>query len=165
MRFFKIFMLVAILAIAGIFLLNYQTDNMQKGLYDKDSAINQEGDTHSYRHYDQSEAVDHKLVLRYGTFDGYDTFYHINVTKAGQATIKYDVKVDRGRFKIVLAAPERKLTKIAEGSGAGSKTIKLEPGEYLIKIVGDKATGDIKMSVSTDAGMKTTLDGDYFLAR
>lgn len=167
MRFFKIFILVAILALAGIFLLNYQTDNMQKGVYDKDSVINQESDTQSYRHYDQNDKAlpNYGLDLKFGTFDGCDTFYRLNVSEAGTVTIKYDARVEQGRFKIVVAAPGRKLTKLAEGSGAGSKSIKLAPGDYRVKIVGDNATGSIKMSVLSDKGIQTVLEGDEFLAR
>jgi len=167
MRSFKIIMLVAVLAIAAFFLFNDQRDNMQQGFYDKDSVINQEGDTHSYRHYDQNDKAlpDYGLDLKFGSFDGYDTFYRFDVSQAGQVTVKYNTRVDKGRFKIVMAAPGRKLTKLAEGSGAGSKTLKLEPGDYRVKIVGDNATGSVKMSVSTDNGITTVLEGDEFLAR
>jgi len=164
MRYIRVFVILVLAAIVALFLLNYQTDNTQKKVYNDDSFISQESDSFSYTDYDQS-SEDKALDLKFGTFYGSDTFYNINVSKEGTATVKYDTAVEKGRFKIVLISPERKLTTLAEGSGQGSKEVKLVRGKYVIKLVGDNAAGRVRMSVAVGEGMKVDLEGDSFLAR
>lgn len=153
--------MVAVLAIAALFFLNYQTDKVEKSSYDNNQAISQEWDTHEYRYYDQS-SPDHNLDLKFESFNGYDTFYRINSNQPKKISVKYDTNVDNGRFKIVIVSPQQRLTKIAEGSGQGNKTITLEPGESRIKIVGDNAAGTVKMMIVGGDGIKVILEGDEF---
>ncbi|MGE5391231.1 MAG: hypothetical protein ACM3PE_09240 [Deltaproteobacteria bacterium] len=161
MRVFKIFMLVAVLAIAALFFLNYEKDNLEKSNYDNNKAIGQEWDTHAYSYYDQN-SPNHDLDLKFGSFNGYDTFYRLNASREGTITVKYDSSIDKGRFKIVMVSPDHELSRIAEGSGKGSKEVKLAPGESRIKIVGDKATGTVKMTIGAGEGIKVILEGDDF---
>ncbi len=161
MRVLKIFIIVAVLAIAAIFFLNYETDKGEKSSYDNNMAISQEWDTYEYRYHDQN-SPDHNLALKFGSFNGYDTFYRIDASQRAKVTVKYDSDIDQGRFKIVIISPDQELSKIAEGSGQGSQELELAPGESRVKIVGDKATGTVKITIVGGEAIRITLEGDDF---
>lgn len=82
-----------------------------------------------------------------GTFNGTKLRWNLDSKAGGTITVVYDLNVTKGRFKLVLISPDKNVTTIFEGTGSGSKTLKLEGGINEIKFVGDQAGFSLKIEL------------------
>ncbi len=114
---------------------------IQKNVFDKDDEIIKQGDSYSY--YSRLGTVSENTVnLSFKNFYGAETIFTIQDLEILNIEISYEVS--KGRFKVVLIDPNDEITIIDE-----SAVINLLEGEYRMKIVGDDATGNIDMTISS----------------
>ncbi|MBL4933618.1 hypothetical protein [Clostridium paridis] len=82
-------------------------------------------------------------------------------------TILYNSKFDSGDVRVILVKPDGKVTDIVKNNGDGSINDKIPSGKSVIKIIGVKATGNLKINVplTSDEEIsqlgKFNKDGEY----
>ncbi|MDD7796036.1 hypothetical protein [Clostridium sp. 'White wine YQ'] len=82
-------------------------------------------------------------------------------------TILYNSKFDNGDVRVILVKPDGKVTDIVKNNGDGSINDKIPPGKSVIKIIGVKATGNLKINVTLTSNEeisklgKFDKDGEY----
>ncbi len=114
---------------------------IQKNVFDKEDEIIKQGDSYSY--YSRLGTVSENTAnLNFKNFYGAETIFTIEDVEILNIEISYEVS--KGRFKVVLIDPNDEITIINE-----SIVINLLEGMYRIKIVGDDATGNIDMTISS----------------
>ncbi|WP_346961962.1 hypothetical protein [Clostridium sp.] len=118
-------------------------------IYNNNEKIAQDGDSYSYVGRNESGSKN-EITVKYGKFSGSDTIWNIESEGQSEITIKYDSKVESGDFKGVLINPEKQVENILVGTEEGEKTIKLTEGKYRFKFVGNKAKGEIKISIDSE---------------
>ncbi|MRX82727.1 hypothetical protein [Eggerthella guodeyinii] len=126
----------------------------QKSIYHDDPRIAQGSDTYS--------VVDSRGSLfdrHLGELTGLETWLQLSVPEEGGAfRVDYDVTVQAGDFKIVFV-DDKNVDIVCEGSGVGSRTFTLEPGDYALKAVGTHAGADIELALQASEGV-TAVDPD-----
>lgn len=165
MKGLKLLVLLILIGIVAVLLFksnssitNTVADSKQKAMYDNNSYIAQQGDTYTYMtsigHSEQKDTLD----MTYQRFYGSETIWTLNASKPGEIRIKYDSKVKEGRFKAVLISPSKNVLTIVNANKVGNYKYTLQEGEYRIKIIGDNAYGNIRMKLSTGAGITVSSD-------
>lgn len=126
----------------------------QKSIYHDDPRIAQGSDTYS--------VVDSRGSLfdrHLGELTGLETWLQLSVPEEGGTfRVDYDVTVQAGDFKIVFV-DGKNVDIVCEGSGVGSRTFTLEPGDYALKAVGTHAGADIELALQASEGV-TAVDPD-----
>jgi len=117
-------------------------------IYNNNEKIARDGDSYSYVGRNESGSKN-DINVKYGKFSGSETIWNIESEGECEIAIKYDSKVESGDFKGVLINPEKQVEDILLGTEEGEKTIKLTEGKYRFKFVGNKAKGEIKISIDT----------------
>lgn len=160
-RLFFVIAAAAFIAIIGLYFLDFSDDGKQKEMYDNNNYISQGSDSYTYR--ERVQGPDEKnLDLKFQGFTGSDTIWLVQASQPGQISINYEANVTSGRFKIVVVSPEREVSIVAESPRKGSHSFKLTEGEYRIKMVGEKAQGNIKASLDTGQGIAAELQDHDF---
>lgn len=128
----------------------------QKGMYNDNGKIAQDGDSFSYVNRTGADDPNDKININYYGFYGTDTIWVIESKENGEVTFQYDSTVKSGDFKAVLISPKKEIEDILTGNEKGSKTIKLKDGKYLFKIVGRAAKGKIQISADKNESVTIT---------
>lgn len=143
---------IIIIGAVSFFISNYG-GNYKKNIYGDNSKIITEYDTYSYNRQ-VCNNTDGKLKSKF-RFTGMDTIYKLDSEDGGVASIKYNVNITSGKFKIVLINPNDEITTVIEGTGEGTKDIELSSGESRIKLVGKDAKGEIEIDIDSNDYVKT----------
>ena len=126
----------------------------QKSIYHDDARIARGFDTYS--------VVDSRGSLfdrHLGELTGLETWLQLSVPEEGGTfRVDYDVTVQAGDFKIVFV-DGKNVDVVCEGTGVGSRTFTLEPGDYALKAVGTHAGADIELELQASEGV-TAVDPD-----
>ncbi|MDU4698268.1 MULTISPECIES: hypothetical protein [Paenibacillus] len=131
----------------------------QKQLYDNEAELAQEGDTFTY--VKRASAINNAVTtISFSTFYGMETIWYIHASAEGKVTFLHQQEIDSGRFKMVAIAPDSQVTTLAEGSSEGQMELKVNPGTYRIKFVGNDAKGRVKTEIQADAGIRITTGND-----
>lgn len=130
-----------------------RVSDYQSSIYNDDSKIVKQADSYSFRNRIGSTSND-KTEMRFGTFYGVDSIWSMDAKADDIVNIEYDIKIERGNFKVVLINPDNKVTTIAEGSKSGKEELKLQNGKSRVKVVGNNAKGAIKLSVKGGENVK-----------
>lgn len=126
----------------------------KKRIYGDDELIRSEGDSFSFQ--DRiGETGDSQIELKYSKFTGAQTIWNITVDKQGEIKFEFKSDVDSGKFKGVLIQEKGDITTVFEGSREGSHMVVLPEGKYRFKIVGNNASGEIKIDLVLEKGMKS----------
>ncbi|WP_178023947.1 hypothetical protein [uncultured Paenibacillus sp.] len=125
----------------------------QKQLYDDESELAQEGDTFTYVKR-VGVTNNESSSVSFSSFYGMETIWIIHVSAKGQVTFLNKQEIDGGRFKLVAIGPGRQVTTLAEGNSEGKMEMKVGPGTYRIKFVGNNAKGKVKTEIEADAGIR-----------
>ncbi|GIP49688.1 hypothetical protein D3C76_215650 [compost metagenome] len=125
----------------------------QKQLYDDEAELAQEGDTFTYvkRVGDTSNESN---TVSFSSFYGMETIWFIHASAKGKVNFIHQQEIDGGRFKLVAIGPDREVTTLAEGTSEGKMELKVSPGTYRIKFVGNNAKGRVKTEIQADAGIR-----------
>lgn len=123
-------------------------DGPQGMIYDDNKKIASEGKDFSYALHRQNDGkASYELDINYAGFYGIDTIYQINAADGASMNLKFSSQVNKGKFKLVLIDPNKKVQVVEEGSKNGSKKVDLNNGKYYVRIVGKAASGKINVSV------------------
>jgi hypothetical protein len=121
-------------------------DTGKADIYNDNEKIARDGDSYTYVGRNESGSKN-EVTVKYGKFSGAETIWTIESEGNSEVIIKYDSKVESGDFKGVLINPQKHIEDILVGTESGEKTIKLTEGKYKFKFVGDKAKGEIEISI------------------
>lgn len=127
--------------------MSYNRNTVYGNIYNDNDKISQISENHIYTTASTTKDSDRNLSLKYSGFLGVDAIWSINSKEDGEITLDYDSKVNSGDFKVVLVYPNKDIENILVGADSGSKTIKLSKGEYVLKIVGNNANGNVKLTI------------------
>lgn len=127
---------------------SYNRNAVYNNIYNDNDKIAQLSEDHIYTTASTTKDSDKDLSLKYSGFLGVDAIWSINSKEDGEITLDYDSKVDSGDFKVVLVNPKKEIENILVGTDNGSKTLKLSNGESMLKIVGNNANGNVKLTIS-----------------
>lgn len=120
----------------------------QKSIYHDDARIAQGADTYSV--VDSRGSLFNRHI---GELNGLETWLRLSVPEEGGAfRIDYDVTVSAGDFKLVFVDGED-VDVVCEGTAHGSRTLALEPGDYVLKAVGTHAGADIELELQASEGI------------
>ncbi len=124
-------------------------DTGKADIYNDNEKIARDGDNYTYVGRNESGSKN-EITVKYGKFSGAETIWTIESEGNSEVIIKYDSKVESGDFKGVLINPQKHIEDILVGTESGEKTIKLTEGKYRFKFVGDKAKGEIEISIKDE---------------
>lgn len=147
----KPMMMVLIIAL-GI-LLVYSIPRLtgsQDRIYDDDARITKQADSYSFSER-VGRTIGNHLSVSFADFTGKQTIWLI---AAGQdSVLELDMKndINKGKFKVCLIDPSRKVKIISEGSHSGIANLEVSSGENVLVIVGSGAAGKIDMTLRYDA--------------
>ncbi|WP_102401211.1 hypothetical protein [Haloimpatiens massiliensis] len=126
-------------------------------LYNDNGSIVKEYDSFNYFFRD-SEGEDSNFKMSFKTFSGTDTIMKIDSDGKEELNLTYDIKVNKGKVKLVFINPEDKIEVIVEGKGKGNYKTTLESGKYRVKAVGAEAKGNLEIKANTNA--KVVVKGE-----
>jgi hypothetical protein len=145
-----IFSLTVILLVT---LTGCRVSDYQSSIYNDNSKIIKQADSYNFKNRIGSTSND-KSEMKFGTFYGVDSIWSIDAKADDIVNIEYDLKIERGNFKVVLISPDNKVTTIAEGNKSGKEELKLQDGKSRVKVVGNNAKGAIKLSAKGGENVK-----------
>lgn len=140
--------------------MSYNRNTVYSNMYNDNEKISQTNENHIYTTAGVTKDSDQNLSLKYGGFLGVDAVWSINSKEDGEITLDYNSKVDSGDFKVVLVNPQKEIENISVGTNQGSKTLKLSKGESVLKLVGNNANGNVKLTISQSKNAEiVTMEG------
>ncbi|SHE80315.1 hypothetical protein SAMN02745195_01155 [Thermoanaerobacter uzonensis DSM 18761] len=139
---------ILLFLVMSIFCRCSNISSYQKEIYNDNAKIINQGDSYTFLNR-VGDIKDNNLKIVYSGFYGMETIWEVESEGKGTVTIKFDSKVDKGKFKLVFITPENKVINVFEQSGKGEKTIQTEKGKSRIKIVGNNAKGQIEINIKT----------------
>jgi len=146
----KTFLLAISIALLIGLLTACAPDSGKAGIFEDDARIAEAGDTFSYAIRTAPTTGENQLDLTYTKFSGMETIWTLTAASESLAAFEYSSKVKSGDFKVVLIDPEGRVSVLVNGSMDGSQSFRLSPGESRVKVVGRKADGQIKVTLSLD---------------
>ncbi|EKQ53089.1 MULTISPECIES: hypothetical protein [unclassified Clostridium] len=155
-KFSSLFLILLISFINGCN-MGYNRNTVYSNIYNDNEKIAQTSENHIYTTADTTKDSDRNLSLKYSGFLGVDAIWSINSKENGEITLDYDSKVNSGDFKIVLVNPKKEIENILIGTDHGRKTLKLSNGEYVLKLVGNNANGNVKLTISQSKNAEIAL--------
>lgn len=156
MGFYLIF-LIGIMCSCGLSNQNTNTNSDKEKMYNNNDKIVQEDNNYTYV-TSESTIKNNEIQMKYSSFSGIDTICSLKAKEDTEVTFNYDSTVNNGKFKVVLINPKNEVETILEGTEQRSKTIKLTKGKYRFRNVGVNADGKIRISISSNSGVKITKD-------
>lgn len=142
-RMFLFFILILFVIGFVIFGLIEKTGN---SIYDDQSKYTIRENSFSYLSR-KSSSIDDDLDMSFKVFDGIDTIYKSKSEDPEEITFFYTIELEEGRFKLIAINELEEVIEIHEGKGGGEYTLELPPGEVRIRILGDKAKGNLKFEI------------------
>lgn len=76
-------------------------------------------------------------------------------------TILYNSNFSIGSVRVILIKPNGEVDDIVKGNGNGSITVKVPSGQSYIKLIGSKATGNLKISIPTVTNDDLKMLGNF----
>lgn len=112
----------------------YQINQKGEYYYDNEFIVKDQ-DSYSYRTR-RGENTD----FSFKDFNGTETIVRMN--QVSMIEIEMDSEINQGEFKIVMITPSNEIIELHEGINYFNLS---ETGEYRVKIVGNQATGKMKL--------------------
>ena len=139
-------------------------NNGLRSIYSDNKRLTSQGDSYSFGNRIGDTKAE-LTELEYSRFFGADTIFFIEVEKSGEIRIDYDSVLSKGKFKAVIISPDDEVLNVFEHEGKGDTqqgtyTLNARPGVYRLKIVGDNATGKLKLQSNLDENMKMLTSAD-----
>ncbi|NLC45119.1 MAG: hypothetical protein GX783_12670 [Clostridiales bacterium] len=120
----------------------------QDSIFDNDSKIIAQGDSHTYKSR-LGNIADKETEIKFNSFSGSDTIYRIISDGESDAIFNFSSISDKGDFKVVLITADDEIINIVNGTGEGSESISIEDGTSRVKLIGKKAKGEIKLKIES----------------
>jgi hypothetical protein len=136
-----------------LLLTGCSASEFQKSVYNDDSKLIKQADSYSYKSRVGSTTSE-KSEIKFGSFFGMDTLWSIEAKEEAVVTLEYDIKIEKGDFKVVLIGPDNKVITIVDKGNSGKQELRLQKGNSRIKIVGKDAKGQVKINISGDRNLK-----------
>ena len=143
--------IITTLSVLGLLLggcSNSITDMQSRG-YDDDSFLADESCSYTYIEKLGNVTSD-SVDLQFKGFTGNDYVWYLTAAETSAFSLDYSVDVEKGNFKIIEITPDKEVITLWENlddaSAEGTLNIDVEEGTSVIKIVGKKAKGDIKIN-------------------
>ncbi|MCM0649139.1 hypothetical protein NBE98_12210 [Clostridium swellfunianum] len=149
----KSILISGFLLLAGLVLSGCTVSDFQKTVYNDDAKIAKKADSYNFKSR-VGTTTSHRSEIKFGTFYGMDTLWSIDAKEQTEVTVDYDIKIEKGDFKVVLIGPDNKVITIVDGGKTGKQGIKVQKGNSRIKIVGRDAKGNIKIDITGDKNLK-----------
>ncbi len=122
-------------------------------VYDNDKKIASQSNTYNKVNYKMSEK-NGTITLSCEVFEGMDTIWSYTASEDMEVDIRYSLKLESGKTKLVQILPDGTLETIVEVTGESEgvegieKTLQLKEGKNRIKIIGGKDTSiNLEMTV------------------
>lgn len=125
----------------------------QNSIFNDESKIVKQADSYTYVKR-LGQTIDKESNIKFNSFTGMDTIFNITVDESSDVIINFDSTVDKGDFKVVLISPDDEITNILTGTNQGNETITLKKGKSRVKLIGKKASGEIKINIDSKDGVK-----------
>ncbi len=135
------------------YLTGCSISEFQKSIYNDDSKIVKQADSYSFKSRIGS-TTNEKSDIKFATFYGMDTLWSVEAKEETIVNLEYDLKIEKGDFKVILVSPDNKVSTLVYGTKAGQQDLKLQKGSSRIKIVGRDAKGQVKLYMKGDKGLK-----------
>lgn len=142
----KIVLCIGLLFLAGIISV-FAFDDGKNSIYNDEQKISANKDNYTFEDKIEARISSNQIDMTYSGFSGMNTIWVIEVKEYSEIEFNLDSTVSIGEFKVVLINNQREIKNIVEGTEKGDKTIKLEKGKYIVKLVGRKAAGKINLSI------------------
>lgn len=97
---------------------------------------------------------DDEYKLMYDEFNGVNTIWDIIFKEDSMLKITVDSKVSKGKLKVVLLTSDSEIINVLNQNDSGSKLFDLKHGVNKLRIVGEKATGEIYIKVESEDYMQ-----------
>ncbi|EHI98989.1 hypothetical protein CDLVIII_2333 [Clostridium sp. DL-VIII] len=154
---FVYFSLISLIIFISGCNMNYNRATVYSDIYNDNDKIAKTSKDHIYTTSSITKNSDQNLSLKYSGFLGVDAIWNINSKDDGEITLDYDSNVNSGDFKVVLVNPNKEIENILVGTDHGSKTLKLSNGKYVLKLVGNNANGNIKLTISQSKNAEISI--------
>ena len=103
------------------------------------------------------DGIDRDYKELSGNIDVFNIFAGAKIDR----TILYNSNFKVGSVRVILIKPNGDVEDILKGNGQGSITVKVPPGRSYIKLIGSKATGNLKISIPTVAKDELKMLGNF----
>ena len=130
-----------------LFLIGCSVSEFQESVYSDDSKITKQADSYNFRSRVGS-TTSKKSEIKFVSFFGMDTLWSIEAKEEAVVTLEYDIKIEKGDFKVVLIGPDNKVIVIVDKGKSGKQELRLQKGNSRIKIVGKGAKGQVKINIT-----------------
>lgn len=144
---------LGIIFLCVVILLTGCASSDASSVYDNDRKIASQSNTYNKVNYEMSEN-NGTITLSCEVFEGMDTIWSYTASKDMEVDIRYSLKAERGKTKLVQILPDGTLVTIvevtseSEGVEGIEKTLQLKEGKNRIKIIGGKDTSiNLEMTV------------------
>lgn len=108
--------------------------------------------TSSYSYVNKDGFVDETQAEIEFSFSGQDILWKIVADEDTKMSFSYNMKISEGNFKVILVSEKKEiftiLENIDEDEMEGTYSLEIPKGENMIKIVGNKAIGNLEMNLS-----------------
>ena len=147
-KFIKTMKTPILILLAIILLSGCGATPSQESIYDQDEKLVNVVDSYFFTTRLGSVNKDN-MEITFKKFYGVETIWKIEAEHES-ITFTIDAQIDRGEFKVILVTFDKQIINLSENSINGKVTVKTEPGEYRLKIVGRDAYGSIRMIYNQD---------------
>lgn len=120
--------------------------DFQKEIYNENNKIISE-DNYTFVKRVKYDKEDYKAIEFEG-FYGSNTFESMELEESSIVNIDFEAEILEGKFKIVLITPKEEVLNISENTEKGNFRIIAPEGNYIIKIVGNSASGRVTIKTS-----------------
>lgn len=147
----KPLMMVLIVALGILLIYSIPRLNGSKEyIYDNDARIIQPADSYSFSER-MGRTIGNQLSVSFADFTGKQTIWMIAAGQDSVLELNMMNDIKKGKFKVCLIDPSRKVKIISEGSHSGIANLEVRSGENVLVIVGSGAAGEIDMTLRYDA--------------
>lgn len=127
----------------------------QESIFNDEKKIVKEGDSHTYKTR-LGSIKNNETDIKFTSFTGSETIYKFKADEENNITFNFNSTINNGDFKVVLITPEDEIINIIYGQEEGSETILLKKGISRMKLVGNKANGEINIYIDAEKEIKIT---------
>ena len=154
---------LGIIFLCVVILLTGCASSDASSVYDNDRKIASQSNTYNKVNYEMSEN-NGTITLSCEVFEGMDTIWSYTASEDMKVNIRYSLKVDNGKAKLVQILPDGALETIVEVTDETEeadkveKTLQLKKGKNRIKIIGGEDTA-VKLELTIAFSSEKSTDG------
>lgn len=137
----------------------------KKDNFNDNSYIIKEGDFSSYKSRFSEKTLKtidgvakSSFIISYAEFSGTETIWHLENTGKSKLTLYFTSRINEGKIKGVIINEKNIVANVFSEDIKDGLTIGLNTGRYRIKLVGDKFSGKINMTILGEGDIKVYVN-------